>query len=130
MGVFLGIIALIAVGAGCDNRLTDEEIDRIVDATLSHASYQQELNDNEIDRWVGALMAHPSYLEFLDDDALAEEMVDALMGNPAYQGLLSTTPEEDCVALIVMAAALSGDFTPPAEGRVDELCAWYASQVP
>lgn len=126
--LFLAVIG----GMGCQNDLSDEDIDRIV-------TRMAEDRDEEIDRiftrmaedreenasaMVDALMASPKYLSYLQDDKWVEEFTNAMMAHPASQ----TTPREDCATIILMAAVMSGDYTLPPESDADRLCAWYINQ--
>ena len=141
----LACFVLAAGLIGCQNDPSDETIDKIADriaqnpprlhedtvnnmvnALMAHPKYLEYLEDDEdtVNNMVDALMAHPKYLEYLEDDEWVEDFTNAIMAHPMYQ----TTPEEDCVTVILMAAVMSGDYTLPPESDVDRLCAWYISQ--
>ena len=108
---------------GCQNSISDEDMERIADRIAESPVHEETVN-----QWVDALLAHPTYLKYLDDfiadDEMIEAFVTAMVEHPAYQ----TTPEEDCATFILMAVAASGDYTLPLDSEVDELCAWYVSQ--
>ena len=106
---------------GCQNRISDEDMERIADRIAESPVHEETVN-----QMVDAMMAHPTYLEYLDDadGEMIEAFVTAMLEHPAYQ----TTPEEDCATLILMAVAASGDYTLPLDSEVDELCEWYTSE--
>ena len=141
----LACFVLVAGLVGCQKDLSDEDIDKIVDRM---AQTPAQLDEETVSRMVDAQMSHPRYLEYLEDDVWVEAMVDALMSHPRYLEYLEddtwianmvevqmthpsyqTTPQEDCAQLIVMAAVMSGDYTLPAVGDEERLCAWYESQM-
>ena len=127
LGAVLACIVLVAGLSGCQNNLSDEDVDKIVDRV---AENPVPLHEDTINRMVDAMLSHPRYLEYLeDDDGLAEAMVDAFMANSQYQEFLETKPEEDCAGVILMAAVISGDYTLPPDSDVDRLCEWYLGQT-
>ena len=146
--VLVAGFVLVAGLTGCQNDLSDEDIDKIVDRMAQNNVLSDEdidkivdrmaqnnvLGNEDIDRMaqsmVDTLMAHPRYLEYLEDDAWVEAMVDAQMAHPEYQ----TTPEEDCSTIILMATVMAGStdeavpYTLPPDSEADRLCAWYLRQ--
>ena len=127
----IAVLVLIISVAGCQNDFTDEDAAKLVDALLSNPRYQEYLErnftDKELARFVDALLSDQRYQEYLersfDDDEIAK-FVNAMLSHPLYQ----TTPEEDCATIILMGAAMSGNYSLPSESERDELCAWYAGQ--
>ncbi len=127
----IAVLVLIISVAGCQNDFTDEDAAKLVDALLSNPRYQEYLErnftDKEVARFVDALLSDQRYQEYLersfDDDEIAK-FVNAMLSHPLYQ----TTPEEDCATIILMGAAMSGNYSLPSESERDELCAWYAGQ--
>lgn len=119
--VLLGL-ALAGGLVACQTELTDEQIDRIFEER-----YEEDRLKQETEAFVEALLAHPDYQAYLEFDAAeVEQFTNAMLAHPLYQ----TTPEEDCAAFILMAVVIGGDdLTPPTDAQVDELCAWYRSQV-
>ena len=118
---------LVAGLTGCQNNLSDEDVDKIVDRVVENPT---QLHADTVNTLVDALLAHPRYLEYLEDDeGLAESFVDAFMDNAKYQEYLASTPEEDCATVILMAAVISGEYTLPPDSDVDRLCAWYLGQT-
>ena len=127
LGAVLACFVLVAGLSGCQNNLSNEDIDKIVDRV---AENPVPLHEDTVNRMVDALLAHPTYLEYLEDDeGLATAMVEALLANPKYQEYLETTPKEDCATVILMAAVISGDYNLPPDSDVDMLCAWYFGQT-
>ena len=123
----LASFVLVAGLTGCQNNLSDEDVDKIVDRVVENPT---QLHADTVNTLVDALLAHPRYLEYLEDDeGLAESFVDAFMDNAKYQEYLASTPEEDCATVILMAAVISGEYTLPPDSDVDRLCAWYLGQT-
>ncbi len=123
----IACFVLVAGLVGCQNELSDEDVDKIVDRVVQNPA---PLHDDTVNKLVDALLAHPTYVEYLEDDeGLAESMVNALMANAKYQEYLETTPEEDCATVILMAVVIAGDYTLPPDSDVDRLCTWYLSQT-
>ena len=113
------VLGLVLVLAGCQSTLSDKDVDRIVGRIA-----ETPVHEDTVDRMVEAFMSHPRYLEYLDDDAWVETFTTALLEHPSYQ----VTPEEECVATILMASVISGDYTMPSDSEVEGLCAWYVTQ--
>ena len=117
MKALLALVCLVLIG--CQSALSDEDIDKIADRI---AQNPPELRDASARRIVDAMLTHPKYLE--DEDARVLAYTNAMLEHPSYQ----TTLEEECVATILMASVISGDYTMPSDSEVEELCAWYVAQ--
>lgn len=132
IGLILTVFLALILGiSGCQNDLSDDDAAKLVDAMLSNPRYQEYLErnftDEEVARLVDALLSDPRYQEYIErsfDDEEVAKFVDAMLSHPLYQ----TTPEEDCNTIILMGAAMTGNYSLPSESERDELCAWYADQ--
>ena len=131
-GITITVLLVLIVGiAGCQDDFSSEDAAKLVDALLSDPRYQEYLErgftEKEAEKFVDALLSDPRYQEYLErsfDDEEIAKFVDAMLSHPLYQ----TTPEEDCATIILMGAAMSGNYTLPSESERNELCAWYAGQ--
>ncbi len=77
---------------------------------------------------VDAMLSHPRFEEYIEsrnDPEVIRAQVDAMLSHPTYQ----VTPEEECAATVVMAIVISGDYRPPSDAEVQELCAWYSDYL-
>ncbi len=107
--ILLACFVLLAGLIGCQNDLSDEEIDRMAEGMVE------------------ALMTNPRYLAYLEDEdgEMVKAFANAMLEHPSYQ----TTQEEDCAMFILMATVQSGDYTMPPDSDSDRLCAWYIRQL-
>ena len=128
-GITITALLVLIVGiAGCQDDFSSEDAAKLVDALLSDPRYQRVPGTRlHYEKFVDALLSDPRYQEYLErsfDDEEIAKFVDAMLSHPLYQ----TTPEEDCATIILMGAAMSGNYTLPSESERNELCAWYAGQ--
>ena len=119
--------AMVAGLVACqDEGLSDRDINRIADR-LHRLQDQPLLDDSSAKRLAEAFLEHPRYLAYLEDgeSEVVKAFTDAILEHPAYQ----TTPEEDCVNLILMAAVMAGDYSLPPDSEIDRMCEWYQRQT-
>ena len=118
MKALLVLVCLVLIG--CQSALSDEDIDRIAERVSQNPVL---LDEQTVDLMVGSMLTHPTYLASEDDRVVA--MTNAMLEHPSYQ----TTLEEECVATILMATVISGEYATPSDSEVKNLCEWYIVQT-
>ena len=102
----LAVVAVIVTALcslGCQRELTDEDAARVVDAMLSDERYVEALNSPE----------------------RLKQSIDLMMEHPTMQ----TTPEEDCLGILLMSVTIDPVYGLPSDAQVDEYCEWYEQQL-